>query len=508
MTRRGAAGEHRSGVQPSRCAGWLSCLRRAQALAIAGLGDALAGTGRHQVHAHSVGRSLIGGDDPHLRAAAAQDGGLQRLGGAKGGAHRAERRRRVDGQVAGRVEAQHPGAAATVAASRLVGLHTPPSTYSRPPIAPGETRWGSRRRRPPPRRPARRGTRARRTPPAGRWRGRPAHPQPSVEAGAAALELAPRPRGPACGSPRGAASSASAGAPPSRRRRGRPAAAPRWPSGRAQPPLCAARTASAGRPCPGRARAAASRPQPDRPARGAGRPRPSPAGAGSSRGVGRARRAERPAAGRRRAGLGHRFAPARAARAGVARAQRGGHDRAGRRADQALGAPEVDPARVLDTGEQGGHPRLAQDAAGGEHEHVGLGEGCEDTASRVAARPASGPRPAPRGRSRAGLYVIAYKRMVIPVHHATLDTDPAAPAAPGPRAALDPAVIGARVRALRERPRACRCATSPSAAGSAPRCSRRSSAGETSPTLAVAARIAAGLELRLSQLLRLDEEGR
>ncbi len=31
--------------------------------------------------------------------------------------------------------------------------------------------------------------------------------------------------------------------------------------------------------------------------------------------------------------------------------------------------------------------------------------------------------------------------------------------------------------------------------------------GETSPTLALAARIAAGLELRLSQLLRLDEDG-
>src|ERR1700754_2589637 len=31
--------------------------------------------------------------------------------------------------------------------------------------------------------------------------------------------------------------------------------------------------------------------------------------------------------------------------------------------------------------------------------------------------------------------------------------------------------------------------------------------GETSPTLQVAARIAHGLELRLSQLLRLDEEG-
>ena len=31
--------------------------------------------------------------------------------------------------------------------------------------------------------------------------------------------------------------------------------------------------------------------------------------------------------------------------------------------------------------------------------------------------------------------------------------------------------------------------------------------GETSPTLQVAARIASGLELRLSQLLRLDEAG-
>src|SRR5437588_8509921 len=31
--------------------------------------------------------------------------------------------------------------------------------------------------------------------------------------------------------------------------------------------------------------------------------------------------------------------------------------------------------------------------------------------------------------------------------------------------------------------------------------------GETSPTLAIATRIAAGLELRLSQLLRLDEDG-
>ena len=71
---------------------------------------------------------------------------------------------------------------------------------------------------------------------------------------------------------------------------------------------------------------------------------------------------------------------------------------------------------------------------------------------------------------------------------------------------LDPAVIGARVKALREasslslRELAGRCGVS------APMLSQVER-GETSPTLAVAARIASGLELRLSQLLRLDEEG-
>jgi len=71
---------------------------------------------------------------------------------------------------------------------------------------------------------------------------------------------------------------------------------------------------------------------------------------------------------------------------------------------------------------------------------------------------------------------------------------------------LDPAVIGARVRALREsmglslRDLALRSGVS------APMLSQVER-GETSPTLAVAARIAAGLELRLSQLLRLDEDG-
>jgi transcriptional regulator with XRE-family HTH domain len=71
---------------------------------------------------------------------------------------------------------------------------------------------------------------------------------------------------------------------------------------------------------------------------------------------------------------------------------------------------------------------------------------------------------------------------------------------------LDPAVIGARVKALREssslslRELAARCGVS------APMLSQVER-GETSPTLAVAARIASGLGLRLSQLLRLDEDG-
>ena len=66
--------------------------------------------------------------------------------------------------------------------------------------------------------------------------------------------------------------------------------------------------------------------------------------------------------------------------------------------------------------------------------------------------------------------------------------------------------VGGRVRALREgmdlslRDLAERCGVS------APMLSQVER-GETSPTLQVAARIAAGLDLRLSQLLRLDESG-
>jgi XRE family transcriptional regulator, regulator of sulfur utilization len=69
-----------------------------------------------------------------------------------------------------------------------------------------------------------------------------------------------------------------------------------------------------------------------------------------------------------------------------------------------------------------------------------------------------------------------------------------------------PEILGARVKALREamdlslRDLAERCGVS------APMLSQVER-GETSPTLQVATRIASGLELRLSQLLRLDEDG-
>src|SRR5271157_2971116 len=71
---------------------------------------------------------------------------------------------------------------------------------------------------------------------------------------------------------------------------------------------------------------------------------------------------------------------------------------------------------------------------------------------------------------------------------------------------LDPAVIGARVKALRESSGLSLRNLTERSGVSAPMLSQVER-GETSPTLTVAARIAAGLELRLSQLLRLDESG-
>jgi XRE family transcriptional regulator, regulator of sulfur utilization len=77
---------------------------------------------------------------------------------------------------------------------------------------------------------------------------------------------------------------------------------------------------------------------------------------------------------------------------------------------------------------------------------------------------------------------------------------------PSEAEALDPAVIGARVKALREGASLSLRELAQRSGVSAPMLSQVER-GETSPTLTVAARIAAGLELRLSQLLRLDEDG-
>ncbi|MCW3020405.1 MAG: transcriptional regulator, family [Solirubrobacterales bacterium] len=71
---------------------------------------------------------------------------------------------------------------------------------------------------------------------------------------------------------------------------------------------------------------------------------------------------------------------------------------------------------------------------------------------------------------------------------------------------LDPTVIGARVKALRESSDLSLRDLAARSGVSAPMLSQVER-GETSPTLTIASRIAAGLELRLSQLLRLDEGG-
>src|SRR6059036_3854800 len=66
--------------------------------------------------------------------------------------------------------------------------------------------------------------------------------------------------------------------------------------------------------------------------------------------------------------------------------------------------------------------------------------------------------------------------------------------------------IGGRARALRESSELSLRDLAARSGVSAPMLSQVER-GETSPTLTVAARIAAGLDLRLSQLLRLDEQG-
>ncbi|HEY0516050.1 MAG TPA: helix-turn-helix transcriptional regulator, partial [Solirubrobacteraceae bacterium] len=76
----------------------------------------------------------------------------------------------------------------------------------------------------------------------------------------------------------------------------------------------------------------------------------------------------------------------------------------------------------------------------------------------------------------------------------------------GTAAAVDPAVVGVRLKALREASGMSLRDLAERSGVSAPMLSQVER-GETSPTLTVAARIAAGLDLRLSQLLRLDEQG-
>ena len=71
---------------------------------------------------------------------------------------------------------------------------------------------------------------------------------------------------------------------------------------------------------------------------------------------------------------------------------------------------------------------------------------------------------------------------------------------------LDPAAFGVRLKALREASNMSLRDLAERSGVSAPMLSQVER-GETSPTLTVATRIASGLGLRLSQLLRLDEQG-
>jgi transcriptional regulator with XRE-family HTH domain len=101
------------------------------------------------------------------------------------------------------------------------------------------------------------------------------------------------------------------------------------------------------------------------------------------------------------------------------------------------------------------------------------------------------------------------KRRAQPVKAAPSSrAEPAAPAAASsPEGdAVAPSLVGARVKALRESAGLSLRDLAERSGVSAPMLSQVER-GETSPTLTVAARIASGLELRLSQLLRLDEDG-
>ena len=92
----------------------------------------------------------------------------------------------------------------------------------------------------------------------------------------------------------------------------------------------------------------------------------------------------------------------------------------------------------------------------------------------------------PTALATAGLYVIAYGRMS--------------------GTAVQDGSLGVRIKALREAMDLSLRDLAERSGVSAPMLSQVER-GETSPTLQVAKRIATGLDLRLSQLLRLDEDG-
>jgi XRE family transcriptional regulator, regulator of sulfur utilization len=94
------------------------------------------------------------------------------------------------------------------------------------------------------------------------------------------------------------------------------------------------------------------------------------------------------------------------------------------------------------------------------------------------------------------LYVITYDLMAVAVKEERAGAG---------ETVVDTPAVGARVRALRDAMGLSLRDLADRSGVSAPMLSQVER-GETSPTLAVAARIAAGLELTLSQLLRLDED--
>jgi XRE family transcriptional regulator, regulator of sulfur utilization len=103
------------------------------------------------------------------------------------------------------------------------------------------------------------------------------------------------------------------------------------------------------------------------------------------------------------------------------------------------------------------------------------------------------------------LSVIAYVRMSTTTSQPRNELAQGNPV-PAPPTRIDPSVIGARVKALREAGGMSLRDLAERSGVSAPMLSQVER-GETSPTLTVAGRIACGLDLRLSQLLRLDEDG-